>query len=76
MSLVREGGEWAKSCARRSEYVCNRRGGGASISCSNDPSVARIQVGGRHVTPGMLDDLRGLPYVAAAGGWSKWTPGL
>ena len=47
-----------------------------TLSCSNDPSVANVYIGCRQFTPGILDDLSGLPYVAGAGGWPRWTPGL
>jgi len=47
-----------------------------TVSCSSDTSVANIHIGCRQVTSGILDDLRGLPYVAGAGGWTRWTPGL
>ena len=36
-----------------------------------DTSVARIPVGCHQVTPGILDDLCCLPYVAAASGWAE-----
>ena len=47
-----------------------------NLSCSNDISVARIWLGSRQVTHGIMDDLWGLPYVTATGGWPRQNPGL
>jgi hypothetical protein len=42
-----------------------------TLSCSTNTSVARIRAGCYHVTPGILDDLCCLPYVATECGWAK-----
>jgi len=66
--------ESASSRVRVDQFVSAL--GAIEVSCSNDPSVASIGAEGRQVTAGILPDLWGLPYVAAAGGWPRWAPGL
>jgi len=38
---------------------------------SNDTSVARIRIGYRQVTPGILYDLCSMFYVATSDGWAE-----
>jgi len=51
------------------------------LLCSNETSVARIRIAYCQVTPGIMDDLCCVPYVATSDGWAEvdtWplTPGV